>query len=79
MLRTTTNITEVDVLLLALVRRFAEAFPERVHAVFVLGGHADGTAGPLSDLDYAVVFKHAFENEAEFEQGFLESRFNVAS
>ena len=52
---------ETDARLRGLVAGFVEAFPGRIHSVYLVGSRADGSAVATSDIDLRIVFRGAFQ------------------
>jgi hypothetical protein len=69
-LTVSTGIQPIDTTLLAIVRAFEVAFPDRVRAHFLIGSYVEGTAVPLSDIDCFVIFADQFATPQE--QAFAE-------
>jgi Nucleotidyltransferase domain len=60
-----TGDERVDTLLGGIVAAFDAAFPARIAGYYVLGSYADGTRLATSDLDLTIVFRGAFDGNAE--------------
>ncbi len=64
-LTATTGISSIDSILLAIVRAFEHAFPNRVRAYYLIGSYVEGTAVPISDIDCFVIFADRFATPQE--------------
>jgi Nucleotidyltransferase domain len=60
-----TGSQPIDITLLAIVRAFEHAFPNRVRAYYLIGSYVEGTAVPLSDIDCFVIFADQFATSQE--------------
>jgi hypothetical protein len=60
-----TGIPPIDATLLAIVRAFEHAFPNRIRAYYLIGSYVEGTAVPLSDIDCFVIFADQFATQQE--------------
>jgi hypothetical protein len=62
---TSLNRPEVDAAMRDLVGHYVRAFRGRVRACYVIGSYAEGTAVPVSDADFVVIFRDAFRGPEE--------------
>jgi hypothetical protein len=60
-----TGVQQIDSTLLAIVRAFEQAFPNRVRAYYLIGSHVERSAVPLSDIDCFVIFANQFATPQE--------------
>lgn len=60
-----TGMPDIDATLGRIGTAFAQAFPGRVRAAYLVGSYHEGTAVPLSDIDCCLIFAGRWASEGE--------------